>query len=117
MIAVMQAAERGEKIEAHSYWDAKACWISISEIPVWNWDHWDYRVKPLPAPQPWTQPDVPPVCWIKFGYIPHRWFQVTAIYPCSVMLSNGSEYSYEALTSEFYSTELKVWKPCRKDKP
>lgn len=44
-IAVMQAAERGEEIECKFFWDEP--WLFIP-TPTWNWDKFDYRVKPKP---------------------------------------------------------------------
>ena len=44
-IAVMQAAERGEEIEGRHLWSKS--WMNIP-TPTWNWDEFDYRVKPKP---------------------------------------------------------------------
>ena len=45
MIEVMQAFERGEKIEVHYSYDHKDYWVSCG-TPVWDWNNFDYRVKP-----------------------------------------------------------------------
>lgn len=44
-IAVMQAAERGEEIECKYFWDEP--WL-FTPTPTWNWDKFDYRIKPKP---------------------------------------------------------------------
>jgi len=44
-IAVMQAAERGEKIECRFLWEES--WQSVP-TPMWNWDKLDYRVVKKP---------------------------------------------------------------------
>lgn len=42
-IAVMQAAERGEEIEGRHL--RSKSWMYIP-TPAWDWDKYDYRVKP-----------------------------------------------------------------------
>lgn len=43
MIAVMQAFERGEKIERRP--DGRSPWVEVEE-PAFNWGTSDYRIKP-----------------------------------------------------------------------
>ena len=43
MIEIMQAYERGEQIEA----GYNGVWVDI-DMPEWNWENVDYRVKPKP---------------------------------------------------------------------
>lgn len=45
MIEVMQAYERGEIIEVNYLYDHKDYWIAC-ETPIWDWNNFDYRVKP-----------------------------------------------------------------------
>lgn len=44
MIAVMQAFERGEKIEIRDV--DEESWGNLVVAPSWNWRHYDYRIKP-----------------------------------------------------------------------
>lgn len=50
MISVMQAYEDGKEIEFRCRKDD--AW-SACPIPTWNWQHWDYRVKPEPKYVPY----------------------------------------------------------------
>lgn len=47
MIAVIQAHQRGEAIQHRLIHDGE--W-AITKIPAWNFDEWEYRVKPEPTP-------------------------------------------------------------------
>jgi len=33
-------------------------WTS-TDNPLWNWEHYDYRIKPTPTFRPWTADEVP----------------------------------------------------------
>ena len=33
-------------------------WTS-TDNPLWNWEHYDYRIKPTPVLRPWTADEVP----------------------------------------------------------
>ena len=33
-------------------------WTSTNN-PLWNWEHYDYRIKPTPVLRPWTADEVP----------------------------------------------------------
>ena len=47
-IAVMQAFERGETIQARNVWDdGFSPWLDVCS-PSWNWCDREYRVKPNP---------------------------------------------------------------------
>ena len=56
MIEVMQAYERGEKIEEHYSYDTKDYWISCG-TPIWDWNNFDYRVKPKKIYVPFETPE------------------------------------------------------------
>ena len=45
MIEVMQAYDRGEQIEVHHSYIHKDYWVACG-TPAWDWDNFDYRVKP-----------------------------------------------------------------------
>jgi len=51
MISVMQAAKEGKEIES-TFWDDKSIWYDCKE-PDWNWDVYDYRIKPEPKYVPY----------------------------------------------------------------
>ena len=55
-IEVMQAYDRGEQIEVHYLYDHKDYWISCS-TPVWDWNNFDYRVKPKKSYVPFHTPE------------------------------------------------------------
>lgn len=50
MIEVMQAYERGEQIEYRGRGSNN--WL-LSTPPIWNWEYFDYRVKPKPKYRPY----------------------------------------------------------------
>ena len=45
MIEVMQSYLRGEIIVTHYLYDPKDYWITCG-TPIWDWNNFDYRVKP-----------------------------------------------------------------------
>ena len=49
MIAVLQAFKKGKAIQSRyrPQQDIDVCWIDATE-PSWDWDTFDYRVKPEP---------------------------------------------------------------------
>ena len=53
MIDVMQAYERGEKIQLLN---RLGIWVDI-DIPEWNWEKCDYRVKPKTRYVPFDTPE------------------------------------------------------------
>lgn len=56
-IAVMQAYENGDEIEARVFKFKENAWFSLNNLtPAWDWSTQDYRVKPKPAPIPMTIP-------------------------------------------------------------
>ena len=52
-IEVMQAYDRGEKIE---FMDCRREWKDVYE-PIWDWVHCDYRVKPKNSYVPFHTPE------------------------------------------------------------
>ena len=51
-IEVMEAYERGEKIDVYSFNDGALMTLDNS-IPSWNWEGYDYRIKPKPEVKRW----------------------------------------------------------------
>jgi len=45
-IAVMQAFERGERIQVCN--GGMGAWSHECKRPLWNWEHCDYRIAPKP---------------------------------------------------------------------
>jgi hypothetical protein len=43
-------------------------WTS-TDNPLWNWEHYDYRIKP--TLRPWTADEVPLGAWIRCKKTPH----------------------------------------------
>ena len=57
MIEVMQAYDRGEKIELHYYlYGSEDYWTACS-TPIWDWDNFDYRVKKATKYVPFDTPE------------------------------------------------------------
>ena len=40
-------------------------WTSTDK-PLWNWEHYDYRIKPTATLRPWTADEVPLGAWIRY---------------------------------------------------
>ena len=56
MIKVMQAFADGKRIESAS----RGCndWCPVSR-PIWDWDSYDYRIKPASTYRPWNYYEIP----------------------------------------------------------
>jgi hypothetical protein len=39
-------------------------WTS-TDNPLWNWEHYDYRIKPTATLRPWTADEVPLGAWMR----------------------------------------------------
>ena len=48
-------------------------WVQFEsgENPAWNWDIYEYRLKPTPVLRPWTADEVPLGAWIRFKQAPY----------------------------------------------
>lgn len=51
MIAIMEAAKEGKKIQIRDV--GSFDWFDIDTLPIWNWREYDYRVKPEPKVRPY----------------------------------------------------------------
>ena len=40
-------------------------WTS-TDNPLWNWEHYEYRIKPAAKLRPWTADEVPLGAWMRF---------------------------------------------------
>jgi len=55
-IRVMQAYVDGKEVESKHITSHN--WV-LDKTPRWNWDNFDYRIKPTPVLRPWTADEVP----------------------------------------------------------
>jgi hypothetical protein len=62
-IRVMQAYVDGKEVEyLGKKWDSKELFKQdwcYTHSPLWNWEHYDYRIKPTATLRPWTADEVP----------------------------------------------------------
>ncbi len=58
-IAVMQAFEDGKNIEVKAISWTEWQPVAIYGAPSWDWNNYDYRIKPDPKLRPWKPEEVP----------------------------------------------------------
>lgn len=56
-ITVMQAYKEGRIIECKPKYKKEDVWEVLQE-PVWNWQDFNYRVKPEPKHRPYTEEEI-----------------------------------------------------------
>lgn len=59
MIAVIQAYKAGETLEVFNYAYMSSGWREVTNIPAFNFDVCDYRIKHKPKLHPWKPEEVP----------------------------------------------------------
>ena len=68
-IRVMQGFVDGKEVQyLGKKWDSKESFKQdwcFTLSPLWNWEHYDYRIKPTPKLRPWTADEVPLGAWIR----------------------------------------------------
>ena len=100
-IRVMQAFVDGKEVEL--WYGGK--W-SLVDVPTWNWDDTQYRIKPTATFRPWTADEVPLGAQVRSkSYHPdHR----------SMIIQSGNSMTREGwLTCYEHSTDGgKTWLPC-----
>ena len=68
-IAVMQAYVDGKEVQyLGKKWDSKESFKQdwcYTLSPLWNWEHYDYRIKPTATLRPWTADEVPLGAWVR----------------------------------------------------
>ena len=74
-IRVMQAYVDGKEVQVRSRkWNPreslKPDWVD-EELSCWNFEDFDYRIKPTPVLRPWTADEVPLGAWIRCKKTPH----------------------------------------------
>jgi hypothetical protein len=45
-------------------------WTS-TDNPLWNWEHYEYRIKPAAKLRPWASDEIPLGAWIRCKKTPH----------------------------------------------
>ena len=80
-------------------------WTSTNN-PLWNWEHYDYRIKPTTTLRPWTADEVPLGAWMRNKSVQHdRWI--------IVHLQYSSRNREEWLDKYEHSIDGGLtWKPC-----
>ncbi len=79
-------------------------WTS-TDNPLWNWEHYDYRIKPTPTFRPWTADEVPLGAWIRAKSDPKfRWLIVN--------VANDDMRREFFLRNEHSTDGGKTWLPC-----
>ena len=64
-IKVMQAFVDGKEVQYLGKELFKQDWC-YTLTPLWNWEHYDYRIKPTATLRPWTADEVPLGAWIRY---------------------------------------------------
>ena len=80
-IRIMQAFVDGKEVQyLGKKWDSKESFKQdwcYTLSPLWNWEHYDYRIKPTPVLRPWTADEVPLGAWMRFKLIPSERYLIT----------------------------------------
>ena len=121
MIDVMQAYDRGEKIEVHYLYDNKDYWISCG-TPVWDWNNFDYRVKPKKSYVPFHTPEEFLTAYRKHGeFIENKEsgekMNAYVDKNCIVVLVTalGCTHTFESLAGLFIYYQFSDGMPCGKE--
>jgi hypothetical protein len=79
-------------------------WTSTHK-PLWNWEHYDYRIKPTPKLRPWTADEVPLGMQARNSKYPKtRWL---------IDRTSSEENRIDWCKNYEYSTDGgKTWLPC-----
>ena len=64
-ICVMQAYVDGEEVQYSPKQGKGSYFWTTTDNPLWNWEHYDYRIKPTPVLRPWTSDEVPLGAWLR----------------------------------------------------
>ena len=69
-IRIMQAYVDGKEVEyLGKKWDSKELFKQdwcYTHSPLWNWEHYDYRIKSTATLRSWTADEVPLGAWIRY---------------------------------------------------
>ena len=79
-------------------------WTS-TDNPLWNWEHYDYRIKPTATLRPWTADEVPLGAWVLEKANRERRWMITDVH--------DQEFRSDLLKLYEHSTDGgKTWLPC-----
>ena len=81
-------------------------WTS-TDNPLWNWEHYDYRIKPTAKLRPWTADEVPLGAWMRVKDSPHVGRRIMICGTCE-----EHTRSTWLSTSEHSTDGGKNWLPC-----
>ena len=108
-IKVMQAFVDGKEVEyLGKKWDSKESFKQdwcYTLSPLWNFEHYDYRIKPTTVLRPWTADEVPLGAWVLEKANRERRWLITDVH--------DQEFRSDLLKLYEHSTDGGVtWKPC-----
>jgi hypothetical protein len=105
--AVMQAYVDGEEVQYSPKQGKGSSFWTTTDKPLWNWEHYDYRIKPAKTLRPWTADEVPLGAWlrVKDSNCGHRRVLICGTYD---ELTRSTWLS----TSEHSLDGGKTWHPC-----
>ena len=121
MIEVMQAYERGEQIEVHYFHVSEDYWITCG-TPIWDWNNFDYRVKPKKSYVPFDTPEEFLTAYRKHGeFIENKesgekmnaYVDKNGIVILSTALN--CTYTFESLRTLFVCYKFSDGTPCGKE--
>ena len=108
-IRVMQAFADGKEVQVRSRkWNPreslKPDWVD-EELSCWNFEDFDYRIKPTATLRPWTADEVPLGAWIRYK---------RALHDRSILAWTSNQADRDMWMEEReHSTDGGVtWKPC-----
>jgi hypothetical protein len=111
--AVMQAYVDGEEVQYSPKRGKGSSFWTTTDKPLWNWEHYDYRIKPAKTLRPWTADEVPLGAWLrsKEGGWKALIFEVRR--DGQMEINNSSITPYSALRYCEHSLDGgKTWLPC-----
>ena len=78
---------------------------TLTDNPLWNWEHYEYRIKPAAKLRPWTADEVPLGAWMRFKKV---------IDDRSILAWTSTQRDRDMWMDEReHSTDNGVtWKPC-----
>ena len=90
-----------------------AVWTS-TDNPLWNWEHYDYRIKPTATLRPWTADEVPLGAWLRYKGNPQSIRLLIVSNTECGLVGYQTNWPYKTLLQEMeHSTDGgKTWLPC-----
>lgn len=101
-IRVMQESVDGKEVESKHITSHN--WV-LDKTPRWNWDNFDYRIKPTATLRPWTADEVPLGAWMRFKILPNTRLIISYVTP-SINFKQWLEDREHSLDGG------KTWLPC-----